>query len=494
MTAGSPFDRQAPCPNCGAPMTFKFAGARAQVCKYCKFLVARTDRGLVRMGQVADLAEIPSPLAMGVTGTWERRRFEVDGRVQLDRVAAASAPWQEFFLRMLDNDDGVWIAFAQGRWYWTKEVQPTPPLPPLGTLRPGVPIQLPHAGQVTIAEVGRRRVTSLEGELPKVALPEAVTPYADFGGPGGVFGTLDYGDGQSIPPTLYLGRQFDPATFKLDSGQQLDAPQAEVSACTCPNCGGSLPLVAPGTTERIVCKYCGTVSDVKSGGALSALGQAPRPPMEPFIPLGAEGELRGRKVIMIGFVIRGTWVEGGHYTWREYLLYAGPSEGYIWLTEEDNHWQLVTPIPPGEAQIAGNLHYAGKQYTFKQSVQAAVEYVVGEFYWKVAVGESVEAIEFKGPDGNVSVEKDQNEVNMSFCQEINPQEIGHAFKIAPPPSASMFSEVGEGGAPSSTVRTLIWVAIIIVIILFLVAADCGSGSSSGGSSGGVYVSPGFGGK
>ena len=48
----------------------------------------------------------------------------------------------------------------------------------------------------------------------------------------------------------------------------------------------------------------------KSGGALSALGQAPRPPMEPFIPLGSEGELRGRRVIMIGFVIRGTWVEG----------------------------------------------------------------------------------------------------------------------------------------------------------------------------------------
>ena len=43
-------------------MTFKFAGARAQVCKYCKFLVARTDRGLVRVGQVADLVEIPSPL------------------------------------------------------------------------------------------------------------------------------------------------------------------------------------------------------------------------------------------------------------------------------------------------------------------------------------------------------------------------------------------------------------------------------------------------
>ncbi|NUP04822.1 MAG: DUF4178 domain-containing protein [Polyangiaceae bacterium] len=488
-------DRQAPCPNCGATLTFKFAGARAQVCKYCKFLVARTDRGLVRVGQVADLVEIPSPLAVGRGGYWERKRFEVEGRIQLDRVGAASAPWQEFFIQLPDSGDGYWIAFAQGRWYWTKEITPAPQLPPMQMLRPGAQIQLPAAGLVTISEVGRRRIVSEEGELPNVPAPGAITPYADFAGPNGVFGTLDYGDGQSIAPSLYVGRQFDPGVFKLDSGAPLEVPKAEVKEASCPTCGGSLPLVAPGTTERIVCRYCGTISDLRQGG-LAALGQAPKPPIQPFIPLGAEGTLRGRKVIMIGFVMRGTFVEGEHYGWREYLLYAGPSDGYIWLMEEDDRWQLVVPVPTGEIQMAGSFAtLAGKTYNFKQSVQAQVEYVVGELYWKVEIGETVQATEFQGPDGILSVERDANEVNTSFCHPLTAQEIGQAFNIAPPPSPGLFA--AEPGSSSSERRgcspVLVIVLIVVAIILLILIADCDGGGSSGGGSG-IYIGPGIGGK
>lgn len=474
-------------------MTFKFAGARAQVCKYCKFLVARTDRGLVGVGQVADLVEIPSPLQVGNGGYWDRKRFEVEGRVQIDRVGASSAPWQEFFVQIPDNGDTFWIANAQGRWYWTREITPLPQLPPMGQLRPGMPIQLPTAGPVTITEVGRRKVVSAEGELPNVSQPGGVTGYADFSGPNGTFGTIDYGDGQTIGPTLFVGRQFDPASFKLDSGAPLEAAQAEVKECTCPGCGGSLPLVAPGTTERIVCKYCGTVSDVRQGH-LAALGQAPRPPVNPLIPLGAEGTLRGKHTIIIGFVIRGTQVDGGHYTWREYLGYAGPSLGYIWLMEEDNRWQLVVPIPPGEAQVSGgSVTLAGRNYRFKQSVQARVEYVVGEFYWKVEVGETVQATEYEGPGGLVSIEQDQNEMNTSFCHPITGDEIAAAFKIAAPPAPAFFGGGGSGvdsssGSSSSGCSPVVIVIIVVVvIILLLFFADCGGGGGvfiGGGSFGG----------
>ncbi len=486
MTTRSPFDRQAPCPNCGGAMTFKFAGARAQVCKYCKFLVARTDRGLQRVGQVADLVDIPSPLEVNRGGYWDRNRFEVEGRVQIDRVNAASAPWQEFYVVLPDRSEGYWIAYAQGRWYWTREITPTPALPPLSALTPGAQIRLDGVGLVTIAEVGRRKVVSAEGELANVAAPGVPTAYADFGGPGGVFGTIDFGDSQSIPPQLYVGQRFDPKSFKLDSGAPLEAAQAKVEACTCPNCGGSLPLVAPGTTERIVCKYCGTISDVRQG-ALAALGQAPKPPFEPFIPLGSEGNLRGRNVIMIGFVVRGTWVEGEHYSWREYLAYAGPSEGYVWLMEEENRWQLVVPVAPGEAQISEHgASYAHKPYRFKQRVTAQIEYVVGEFYWKVEVGEQVEATEYQGSDGIVSVERDRNEVNVSFCMSITPQEIAQAFKIAAPPSPAIFTS--ETKSKMST--TVIVIIVVIVIILLLMFADCDGGSGGGGP----IFGPGFGGK
>ena len=91
-------------------MTFKFAGARAQVCKFCKFLVARTDRGLAKIGLCADLVELPSPLSVGAMGTWNGKRFEVEGRIQIDRVGAASAPWQEFYVGLVESGEGFWIA------------------------------------------------------------------------------------------------------------------------------------------------------------------------------------------------------------------------------------------------------------------------------------------------------------------------------------------------------------------------------------------------
>jgi hypothetical protein len=481
-------------------MTFKFAGARAQVCKFCKFLVTRTDRGLATVGKVADLVELPSPLALGVLGRWGQQRFEVEGRVQLDREGAPGAPWQEFFVGFPETGDWTWVAFAQGRWYATRAIPQPPPLPGFAQLRPGMSINLGQYGTFTVAEVGRRRVVSAEGELPQVALPGAVTPYADLGGPNGGFGTIDYGDGARLPVQLFLGRQFDPQTIRLDSGQPLEMPQAQVGEVDCPNCGGSLPLVAPGTTERVVCKYCGTSSDVKEHGKLlQAIGQAPRPPVEPYVPLGREGQLRGNRVICIGFVVRGCTVEGERYRWREYLLYAGPTHGYIWLMEEDGRWQLVTTLSPGDVQIqGGSAAYRGQHYSLKQSVQAQVEYVIGEFYWKVEIGEAVQATEYAGPGGTVSVESGQGEINTSFCQPLDGRELATAFGLQPPPAAFggsgvvSFGDSGSSGTGFAAGKVILWVIIVVVILLLLAIGECGDGTSSGSS--GVYVGPGFGGK
>lgn len=491
----NPFDRQAQCPSCGAPMIFKFAGARAQVCKHCKFVVARTDRGLVGVGRVADLVDIPTPLQLGVTGRWGGEPFVVDGRVQLDRAGAPGAPWQEIFIAFPNSGRWCWVAAAQGRWYSTSEVQVPPgACPPMNALRPGGSIQLGPHGTWQVAEVGRRRVVSGEGEMPSVAAPGVVTGYADLGGPNGAFGTIDYGDGRE-PPKLYLGRQIDPAVMQLDSGAPVEAAEAKSEALACPNCGGNLPIIAPGSAERIVCRYCGTASDLQQG-ALRALGPSPKPPQQPYVPLGAEGTLRGNRVICIGFVIRGCTVEGERYRWREYLLYAGPRVGYLWLMEEDGQWQLVTPIPPGEVQVQGGAFYKGRRYSLKQSVRADVEFVIGEFYWKVEIGESVQATEYEGPGGKVSVEQAPTEVTYSFCERLPPAELAQAFGLARPPSAA-FSGGGDDVLPGTTGSSIITILVIVFIVFILIGmASCGGCAGGGGSYGtsGGFGSPSFGGK
>lgn len=469
-------------------MTFKFAGARAAVCKYCKALVARTDRALATIGRVADLLEIPSPLSLGAMGRWGQHRFEVEGRVQLDRAGAPGAPWQEFFVVFPETGDSTWVAYAQGRWYATREVVPTPPLPAASMLQPGASISLPGVGQMVVAEVGRRRVVSAEGELPRVAAPGVPTYFVDVSGPNGAFGTIDYGDGQTIAPALYIGQAFDPNQFRLDSGQPLEVPTAATTDCTCPTCGGNLPLVAPASAERIVCRYCGAISDVRQG-ALSVLGQAPKPAFEPYIPIGQEGTLRGQRVINVGFVVRGTDVEGTRYQWREYLLFAGPAIGYLWIMEEDGRFQMVTPLAPGDVQIEpSRAIYRGESYSFKQQVVAQVDCVIGEFYWKVEIGETVQATEYQGPGGIVSVERDRNEIQTSFGQPIEGAELAKAFNL-PPPAPGVF--VSSDAHPTgSGCRTIVIVVIIIAVIILLIAvSDCDSGGG-----GGVYVGPGFGGK
>jgi hypothetical protein len=471
-------------------MTFRFAAAAAQVCKHCHFVVARTDRNLVAVGRMADLVDIPTPLQMGVTGRWSGEPFVVDGRVQLDRAGAPGAPWQEIFITFPQSGRWCWVASAQGRWYSTTE-QPLPPggAPPLHSLRPGMPLQLGGHGSFTVAEVGQRRVISGEGEMPAVAAPGVPTGYADIGGPQGAFGTIDYGDGQSAP-RLYLGRQIDPAVMQLDSGAPVEAAQVETAALACPNCGGNLPLVAPGSAERIVCRYCGMASDLRQG-ALVALRPAPKPPRQPYVPLGAEGNLRGMRVICIGFVIRGCTVEGERYRWREYLLYAGPRIGYLWLMEEDESWQLVTPIPPGEVQVSGGgASFRGRSYSFKQSVMAEVEHVIGEFYWKVEIGERVRATEYQGPGGKVSVEQAQTEVTHSFCEPLSGKELAAAFGLAPPPSPSLGAAAGAAGC-GNVAGVLFSIGLIVFILLIAAVSDCGGG---GYVSPGGFGTPSFGGK
>jgi hypothetical protein len=478
-SVSTPFDRSAACPSCGAPMTFRFAGAHAQVCKHCRSVVARTDRALVAIGRMADLAELPSPFVVGATGRWGGEPFVVEGRVQMDRAGAPGAPWQETFVAFPTSGRWVWVASAQGRVYSTSLV-PSPPrgLPPFASLRPGGVIQLEGYGAFTVAEVGRRRVTSGEGELPSVPPPGVITAYADLGAPGGVFGTIDYGDGRALPE-LYLGRQLDPAEVAFDAGAPVAAPEARVTAVTCPSCGGELPLVGPGT-ERVVCRYCGMTSDLAKG-ALVALRPAPRPPVAPYVPLGAEGKLRGRAVVCIGFVVRGCVVEGEHHDWREYLLYAGPSAGYTWLLEEDGRWSLATAIAPGEVSIEGSrVTYLRRPYRWKQSVAAGVEHVIGEFYWKVEIGETVQATEYQGPGGIVSVEEAATEVAFSFVSPLPASEVADAFGL-PRPSAL------EVVAASSSLRSALWIGAIVVLIVLLLWFDDGS---DGG--GGVFVSPGFG--
>jgi hypothetical protein len=198
--------------------------------------------------------------------------------------------------------------------------------------------------------------------------------------------------------------------------------------------------------------------------------------MEPLIPLGAKGSLRGEELLCIGFVIRGCTVEGERYRWREYLLYGGPKAGYLWLMEEDGAFSLVRNVSAGDVMVSGTkASLRGTPYEFKQSVYATVEHVVGEFYWKVEVGEGAQATEYEGPGGKLSVEETGSEVTHSFCEPVPESEVRQAFGLAKPPGADASGCVATG-------CTVLFVLFVLFLVLGAALSECDGASGDSDSS------------
>src|SRR5215207_8791431 len=118
-------------------------------------------------------------------------------------------------------------------------------------------------------------------------------------------------------------------------------------------------------------------------GAAPVFEDARTQRLGPVHPAGRQGRVRGAGVHLIGYMVRSVEFEGVRYFWQEYLLYE-PAVGFRWLVESDGHWSYVTPVPPGEVSESGpRATHGGRSFKMFQDAVARVEYVEGEFYWRV---------------------------------------------------------------------------------------------------------------
>lgn len=202
-------------------------------------------------------------------------------------------------------------------------------------------------------------------------------------------------------------------------------------ALNCPNCGSQIELRALGAAAGVICSYCSSTIDA-TNPQLKIIGtwQAAMT-IEPAIPLGSRGKLKGVLWEAIGFQQRGINVEGTNYFWREYVLW-NPYQGFRYLSEYDNHWNFVTPLQSLPAPSTAGLEYAGERYRAFQTARAYTWFVIGEFPWMVQVGEAVDTADYVNPPKMLSSESTENEVSWSQGEYVPGTEIWQAFQIKTP--------------------------------------------------------------
>jgi hypothetical protein len=467
---------QGACPSCGAPVTYGIGASVAQVCRYCKAVVVRGDRDLRALGRVADLAPTTSLVGLGDAGSIGGRAGRVGGRVQLDHGAG---PWDEWYVGFQDGAWG-WLAYAQGAWYLTFEVAPGAAPPPWASLAPDGDVALGPHGGFRVVERRRGRVVSAEGELPVAFEPGQERYYADLVGPNEAFATLDYGDGRS-GARLYVGRQLPEGALALKPGGERPTPEVGTEAIACPNCGANVPPLVPGRAERLACPHCNAVSDIAARRVVEAQEAARQ---RPDVPVGSRGTFDGRPFVVCGYVERSGVIEGERFAWQEYLLF-GEGLGFRWLVKDEGTWRWVTPVNASEVDVRqrpARVGWRGGAYALRNRNAARVDYVLGEFYWKVRVGEAVEAEDYVGPGGAVlGREAGPDEVNWSLATPAQWPAIAAAFGLPVGGAGARLRAPAGGGAKLSPTAVVVIVVLLLLVLLLLIA--CGScGEGGGGSS------------
>jgi DNA-directed RNA polymerase subunit RPC12/RpoP len=324
-----------------------------------------------------------------------------------------------------------------------------------------------------VTEKGTATAIAADGEIPYRLTPNERSDYADLSGQNNAFGTIDY---SFDPPWAFVGQQVSLAEIGLADAKpvQREARRVSATAMNCPNCGGALSLAAPDKTERVACPYCSSLLDVNQGNLrfLHALKPSPSP-HEFVLPIGAEGTFTSEtKYKIIGAVVRSVTIEDVQYFWHEYLLYD-PLIGFRWLVHSDNHWNFVEPINAAEVVVSessgkGSATYNGKSYKIFQDAPATVEYVKGEFYWRVEQGETARAIDYVAAPLMLSCEMSRNEINWSLGTYVPNAEIEKAFGVSGLPKPWSVAPNQPFNGSFYYTYGLIPLALLFVVALFMI--------------------------
>ena len=416
------------CPSCGAPVNFRSAASVLAVCDFCQSTLLRRGGDIENLGKMAELLADRSPLQRGAEGRWQGRHFGLIGRIQLRYEQGV---WNEWFLLFDDGKTG-WL-FESGGEYVISEpkgiARDVPAFEQLGVDSS----HLIDGRSFTVTNVLTAECVAGEGELPFKVGAGYPAPVADLRDEQGRLATFDYSDDPERP-LLFVGESVAFASLQWANLRHIDraaelaaAPTVEARAFNCPNCGAPLKI-AHENIETIGCPSCAALLDpgdervkllAKAKEALS---------VKPLLPLGSKGTLRGEALEIIGFMRRSTRLEGVTYPWSEYVA-LGKDNRLVWLTESDGHWNVASVLPKALKASGGSVRYEQQEFKHFQRYVARVDYVIGEFPWKVRFDETVKVDDYVAPPRMLSKEVSVKEQTWTLGEYLSPEELQTAFGV-----------------------------------------------------------------
>jgi hypothetical protein len=200
------------CPQCGAPVEFKFAQAVQTTCPYCQSILVRSDVDLKKVGTVADPLVDSSPIQIATEGVFDNKPFVVMGRIV---YAYELGRWNEWHIVFNDGVSG-WLSDAQLEYAVSFPVaEPAPVVP---EYKPGVLMKI-GGTMYSVSSVTKAAYVGVEGELPFQYWNKDVCRFVDLRTATAAFATIDFSE---RPALVFAGRQVEYDELRLKNVKQFE--------------------------------------------------------------------------------------------------------------------------------------------------------------------------------------------------------------------------------------------------------------------------------
>ncbi len=196
---------------------------------------------------------------------------------------------------------------------------------------------------------------------------------------------------------------------------------------SCPSCGGLIQIHALGQSLSASCVHCQSIIDV-SNSTLKILQEFKdsAAKIDSEIKLNSVGNFHNTNWRCIGILLQTD--STGYWSWHEHLLFS-PEKGFRWLVENRGHWTLFKKTKYTPKKTSGGVHVYAKDYQHYTSDSSKVECALGEFNWRVKVGERAAIRDYINPPEMVSESTTANDVNWQIGEYLTPDQVKIAFAL-----------------------------------------------------------------
>ena len=455
----------AACPNCSAPVEFRWSSAVQTVCGHCRSVVVRHDVDLAAVGVAADLPLSSSPIQIGTRGRFQGDAFTVTGRIVYEYEHGT---WNEWHLLFADASSG-WLSDAQSEYAVSRVVASPGSLPESGQLDVGQRYRFGDL-EFQLTTLTRARYRGVDGDLPFEYWDKDDVLFADLRSTDGHFATLDYSE---APPLLFIGAfvAFDELELK-DLRPEGAGPLVQAAGFNCRHCGAAIELTAVTLTKTVACTSCAAIQAPDDPNILILQEAQARERRVPKIPLGSKGKLHGHEYEVIGYQYRYIVVDGEQYGWDEYLLY-NREQGFRYLSEYQGHWNDITTVRslPEQTTSGGRpaARYLGKTFRLFQTASATTDFVLGQFPWRVRAYDVAGVSDYVAPPLMLSAERTDEETTWSLGEYTPGGRIWEAFGLEgkPPRPVGVFA---NQPSPHKGKAAWYWAMFGLLMLLTAMAA------------------------